>query len=301
LLLGCTLPFAPEFAPRLAVNMALGQRSLSPRLASLCADVDEIRVAVIRANLLTTQDLGSLAMDADIAADKLKLSTPARALFAPIFAITKARAECNDEERMNQMLDVLNGEGQLIMRRPRADVHRLGFWHRAVNVWIICTSTSRVLMGQRSMSKDMDPRRWTCVCGRVPSGELSYNAAAERLHAEFSIKDLPDDQLSLMFSLKCPRKFHKGIFTGQDDGAWIDVYVACLNEEIPVEKLHLDVRAKQAAKYVPLLELQRSYELEDENYVIPTNAEYCKKLFHYLKKTCEAKASASPLALTALA
>lgn len=167
-------------------------------------------------------------------------------------------------------------------------VHRQGFWHRAVNVWILCTSTSRVLIGQRSVSKDVDKGKWTCVCGRVPSGELSHTAAVERLEEEFSIRDLPDEQVSLIFSMKCPRKITTGIFAGQDDGAWMDVYVAVLKEEIPIEKLHLDVRAKQAAKYVSLEDLQRNLEVKDDKYVVPSNPEYTKKLFHHLRKTCQA-------------
>eukprot|EP00427_Karlodinium_veneficum_P032915 CAMPEP_0169187462 /NCGR_PEP_ID=MMETSP1016-20121227/2936_1 /TAXON_ID=342587 /ORGANISM="Karlodinium micrum, Strain CCMP2283" /LENGTH=279 /DNA_ID=CAMNT_0009263421 /DNA_START=50 /DNA_END=889 /DNA_ORIENTATION=+ len=276
------------------------QRSFSPRLAALCADSphsDEIRAAVTKANLLTTQDLGSLAMDADLAADKLKLSPAARGDFAGIFAITKARAESCDEERMHVMLDVLNGEGQLIMRRPRCDVHRQGFWHRAVNVWVLCAPTGRVLMGQRSQSKDVDPLKWTCVCGRVPSGELSHTAAVDRLEEELSIRDLPDDQVSLIFSMKCPRKIENGLFAGHDDGAWIDVYVAVLREEIPIEKLHLDVRAKQSAKYLAVADLKRALLQQDEgdDFVIASNPEYNPRLFHYLRKTCEAWQTIRPM------
>jgi isopentenyldiphosphate isomerase len=244
---------------------------------------------------MTTQDLGSLAMDADLAADKLKLSPAARGHFASIFAITKVRAENCDQERMHIVLDVLNGEGQLIMRRPRCDVHRQGFWHRAVNVWILCTSTQRVLIGQRSVSKDVDPWKWTCVCGRVPSGELSHTAAVDKLEEEFSIKGLPDEQVSLVFSMKCPRKFTNGLFVGQDDAAWMDVYVAVLKEEIPIERLHLDVRAKQTAKYVSLADLQTSLESKEEEFVIPSNPEYVSKLFKYLRKTCEAWQAVRPV------
>jgi isopentenyldiphosphate isomerase len=269
-------------------------RSISPHLASLCKDNDEILAAVVNANLMTSQDLGSLAMDADLAADKLKLSPIARGQFASIFAITKARAEDCDQGRMQTVLDVLNGEGQLIMRRPRCDVHRQGFWHRAVNVWILCTSTSRVLMAQRAICKDVDKGKWTCVCMRVPSGELSHTAAVERLEEELSIRDLPDEQVSLIFSMKCPRKFTTGIFSGQDDAAWVDVYVAVLKEEIPIEKLHLDVRAKQAAKYVSLADLKQSLESQDEQYVIPSNPEYVPRLFHHLRKTCEAWQAIQP-------
>lgn len=268
---------------------------MSPGLAALCEESEEITSAVMRANLMTTQDLGSLTMDADLAADKLKLSPAARGHFASIFAITKARAETVDQSRMQIMLDVLNGEGKLIMRRPRCDVHRQGFWHRAVNLWILCPLTSRVLIAQRSASKDVDPEKWTCVCGRVPSGGDSHNTAHGSLESELSIRDLPDDQVSLVFSMKCPRKITTGLFSGQDDTAWMDVYVALLKEEIPIERLHLDVRAKQAAEYMPLDDFQRALERKDAEYVIPSNPEYAPKLFRYMHKTCQAWQALRPV------
>merc|ERR1739848_657513 len=138
-------------------------------------------------------------------------------------------------------------------------------------------------------------RKWTCVCGRVPSGELSHTAVVERLDEEFSIKGLPDEQVSLIFSMKCPRKFSNGLFAGQDDAAWMDVYVAVLQEEIPIERLHLDVRAKQTAKYVYVSDLQRALESQDDEFVIPSNPEYAPKLFHYLRKTCEAWQAIQPM------
>lgn len=113
------------------------------------------------------------------------------------------------------------------------------------------------------------------------------NSAIERLKTQFAIAVVPDQQIALKFSLKCPKKITKGIFDGHHDGAWVDAYVACIDEEIPIERLHLDVRATQSAKYVTLAELQAAYEGKDESFVHPTNDEYVKKLIHHLKKTCK--------------
>lgn len=271
--------------------MASGD-DLSPRLAALCADHDEIREAALRAGILTTQELGALGTNADVVATMLRLGTAARSHFGHIFAIAKARADGADQERLGQRLDVLNAEGHLIMTRPRGDVHRQGFWHRAVNIWPICPSTLRVLVGQRAVSKDTDALRWTCACGRVSSGDLSMNTAVDCLAAEFSIRAVPDEQISLAFTLKCPRRITRGLFAGQLDGAWIDVYLMVLDQEIPVERLLLDVRAKQAAKYVSLDELERALAAKDDNYVIPTNDEYTDKLVRYLRRMCRARRAA---------
>eukprot|EP00927_Polykrikos_kofoidii_P050671 TRINITY_DN44565_c0_g1_i1.p1 TRINITY_DN44565_c0_g1~~TRINITY_DN44565_c0_g1_i1.p1 ORF type:complete len:303 (+),score=53.92 TRINITY_DN44565_c0_g1_i1:120-1028(+) len=267
------------------------ERTLSPRLAALCENHAEIQKAVVSANLVNSRDLGAFALDGDVAAQRLMLSEESRAPFANIFAITKTRAEGGDEERMGMMLDVLNAEGEIVMQRPRGDVHRHGFWHRAINVWVVCTKTSRVLIGKRAESKDVDPCKWTCVCGRVPKGELSMNAAAERLDTEFSIDVELDRQLSLAFSMKCPKPIPQGIFRDQQDGALIDVYLARLDEEIPVEKMQIDPRHKQLARYISIDELQLLWDCRDPNYVLPPNAEYSKKLFHYLRVACRSPES----------
>eukprot|EP00929_Paragymnodinium_shiwhaense_P070641 TRINITY_DN35782_c0_g1_i1.p1 TRINITY_DN35782_c0_g1~~TRINITY_DN35782_c0_g1_i1.p1 ORF type:complete len:312 (-),score=51.72 TRINITY_DN35782_c0_g1_i1:176-1111(-) len=266
--------------------MAEAERCFSPRLGALCQGHESIAVALAQAEILSTQDLSAFAPDADIACDRLKLPEDLRGEFVTIFCITKARDEGTDEERMNVFLDVMNAEGDILFKKTRGDIHRNGFWHRAMNVWLICPSTSRVLMGQRSASKDMDPRKWTCVCGRVPTGELSMTATLDRLVDEFSIEVEPDTQLSLIFSMKHKKTITRGFFAGQEDATWLDIYVAQMNDEIPVEKLQLNPKAKQAAKWISLEELQRAILQKDDNYVqLPTD-EYAKKLLHYLKTVC---------------
>jgi len=270
-------------SPLCAWSMA--QYHLSPRLAQLCADHTQLADTILSSGLRTTQDLGTLAEDADVAAAKLKVPDGLRATFAEVFAVAKGRASAESEERMHMPLDVLNNEGHLVMTRPRHEIHRQGFCHRGVNVWVICPSSERVLLGQRCMSKDHDPRKWTCVCGRVPAGELSYNAAVDKLADEFNIAD--GAQVDLMFSMKCQKRMTKGVFAGQTDSVWLDVYVAVLQAEVPVHRILLNVKAKQAASYVPLADLARSFEVQDPSYVHPPNEEYTKKLLHYLEKTCE--------------
>mmetsp|Transcript_37975 Transcript_37975/g.80741 ORF Transcript_37975/g.80741 Transcript_37975/m.80741 type:complete len:283 (+) Transcript_37975:71-919(+) len=277
-----------------------GQGALSPRLGRLVGGNAEIYDALLKAGLCTTQDLGTLGMDVDTAAKRFGLSLPARAVFADIYVIAKAKSDGRDEERMAMELDVLNAEGDIIMTRPRCDVHSQGFWHRVVHVWVVCPSTQRVLLGQRAVSKEIDPHRWTCACGRVPAGELSMTTAVARLATEFSIHVDPGpssseaEEISLIFRMKCPREMETGIFAGQFDGAWVDVYTAILDEEIAVERLHLSVRDKQAAKYVTLQELETAYASSDPNYVMPMNPEYTKRLLHYMKKACN-KAQLAPL------
>jgi len=241
--------------------------------------------------VFTTQELSNFGVDAEEVAIRLGLSLPAQKAFANVFACVRDRASGHAEARMQQMLDVLNDSGQLIMRRTRADVLSKGFWYRAVNVWAVCPRTSRVLVGQRAVSKDMDPDKWTCVCSRVPSGDMSMNVAVEQLHQELGITAVPDEGVSLAFSLKTSREITRGLFSGQTDKTWTDVYVARLEEEVPLQVVHLDVRAKRAAKYVEVSELEKALMEKDDSFVIPASEEYTRKLIRHLKRMCaDAKA-----------
>lgn len=196
-----------------------------------------------------------------------------------------AEKDPEHEEKMNMMLDVLDTEGHFIMSKPRSVVHRQGFWHRALTLWVVDLKSKSVLIGQRPTSKDIDPGRWTCVTGRVRSGQLSISAALEQLEGETSIKmsDAVHGDVQLMFSIKCAREIENGIFAGQRDATWLDVYAAVLRDTIPIEQLKLDTKDKQAIRYIKISELKEAYERKDPEFVIPSNEEYTKKLFHYLE------------------
>ncbi|CAK0791382.1 unnamed protein product [Prorocentrum cordatum] len=271
--------------------------SLSPRLASLVADNAELQDALLLNKCLTTQELATAGSDAEDAARRLGLSLPGQEAFVSIFAFVREKANIRTDERMKQMLDVVNESGELIMRRPRCEVLSKGFRYRAVNVWALCPKTGRVLIGQRAVAKDMDPDKWTCVCCRVPSGELSMNVAAEQLSQEFGIEVALDTHMSLAFSLKTEREITRGLFSGHVDKTMTDVYVATLDEEVPLQLVHLDVRVMRAAKYVEVADLEKALVEKDSSFVTPPSEEYSRKLIQFMRRMCrEVGAVAKPSA-----
>jgi len=141
-------------------------------------------------------------------------------------------------------------------------------------------------VGQRAVGKDMDADKWTCVCCRVPSGELSMNVAAEQLSQEFGIEAALDTNISLAFSLKGEREITRGLFSGHVDKTLTDVYVARLDEEVHLQLVHLDVRVKRAAKYVEVAELEKALVEKDSSFVTPTSEEYARKLIQFMKRMC---------------
>jgi len=78
-----------------------------------------------------------------------------------------------------EIFDVVNERDEVIDRKPRSEVHRLGLLHRAVHV-LVFNSRSEVFLQKRSMTKDREPGKWdSSTSGHLDSGE-DYDAAAVR-------------------------------------------------------------------------------------------------------------------------
>jgi isopentenyldiphosphate isomerase len=82
-----------------------------------------------------------------------------------------------------EIFDVVNDRDEVIDRKPRSEVHRLGLLHRAVHV-LVFNSRGRIFLQKRSLKKDRQPGLWdSSASGHVDSGE-DYDACAVRELAE---------------------------------------------------------------------------------------------------------------------
>ena len=78
-----------------------------------------------------------------------------------------------------EIFDVVNDRDEVIDRRARSEVHRLGLRHRAVHV-LVFNARGQVFLQKRSRKKDRQPGLWdSSASGHVDSGE-DYDAAVVR-------------------------------------------------------------------------------------------------------------------------
>jgi len=78
-----------------------------------------------------------------------------------------------------EIFDVVNERDEVIDRKSRREVHRLGLKHRATHV-LVFNSRDEVFLQKRSMKKDRQPGLWdSSASGHVDSGE-DYDACAVR-------------------------------------------------------------------------------------------------------------------------
>lgn len=77
------------------------------------------------------------------------------------------------------IFDVVNERDEVIDRKPRGEVHRLGLLHRAVHVQVF-NARGQIFLQKRSMKKDRQPGLWdSSASGHVDSGE-DYDTTAVR-------------------------------------------------------------------------------------------------------------------------
>jgi isopentenyldiphosphate isomerase len=87
----------------------------------------------------------------------------------------------------NEILDVVNGSDEVIDRRPRHEVHRLGLKHRAVHV-LVFNARGEVFLQKRSMKKDTAAGLWdSSASGHVNSGEDYDPCAMRELREEIGL------------------------------------------------------------------------------------------------------------------
>ncbi len=86
-----------------------------------------------------------------------------------------------------EIFDVVNERDEVIDRKPRREVHRLGLLHRATHV-LVFNSRGEVFLQKRSMKKDRQPGVWdSSASGHVDSGEDYDTSAARELREEIGL------------------------------------------------------------------------------------------------------------------
>jgi isopentenyldiphosphate isomerase len=87
-----------------------------------------------------------------------------------------------------EIFDVVDKHDQVIGRKSRNEVHRLGLMHRAVHV-LVFNNRGQIFLQKRSMKKDRQPGVWdSSASGHVDSGEDYDSCAVRELSEELGFR-----------------------------------------------------------------------------------------------------------------
>lgn len=78
-----------------------------------------------------------------------------------------------------EYFEVFDDQGHLCGLVPRAEVHRLGLWHRSADIWVYSRDGS-LLLQRRAQHKDLFPGCWDYSVGEHLRPGESYLAGARR-------------------------------------------------------------------------------------------------------------------------
>ena len=101
---------------------------------------------------------------------------------------------------MTEYFDWVDCHDRVIGVTTREDAHRLNLFHRAVHLYIRGEHGGLILQ-KRSLSKDLEPGRWTVSCsGHVDRGESFKEAAVREMEEELGVSIESSSLVDLLYA-----------------------------------------------------------------------------------------------------
>jgi isopentenyl-diphosphate Delta-isomerase len=118
-----------------------------------------------------------------------------------------------------ETFDVVNEHDEVIGRRTRSEVHRLGLMHRAVHV-LLFNSRGQVFLQLRSMKKDRQPGVWdSSASGHVDSGEEYDTCVVREVREELGVTlETPLEKLYKFPASAETDQEHVWVYRGRSEG-----------------------------------------------------------------------------------
>jgi len=101
-----------------------------------------------------------------------------------------------------EIFDVVDEYDNVVDRRPRPEVHRLGLRHRSTHL-LVFNRKGQVFLQKRSMTKDENPGQWdSSVSGHVDSGETYDDCVVREAKEEIGLDVTDTPELLFKFDAR---------------------------------------------------------------------------------------------------
>ena len=157
--------------------------------------------------------------------------------------------------------------------KPRAEVHRDRNWHRSVHVWVVDRFQKKVVLQQRSATKDTFPNRWDIsAAGHIEAFSESVESAIRELAEELGLS-ATESELAFIFTIPAAQAELGGC------NCFEDVYVLLRTES--ETNFHVGEAEVSAVRWESWDTLRRRLNEEHNDEYVPRTAKYTEALFAY--------------------
>ncbi len=164
---------------------------------------------------------------------------------------------------MEELYDVVDENNNLLgFSKTKTEVHKEGYWHRAVHVWVI-NQNGEILVQKRTAIKTFSPNLWDMsMGGHISAGEEPIESAVRELKEELGL-DVSQKSLDYIYLDKHEVILHNGIER-------LFHYVYIVRTALPVENFKIQEEEVAEIKYISLSEFEqevkKSSKVMDEPY-----------------------------------
>lgn len=107
----------------------------------------------------------------------------------------------NTAQNPDELFDVVDKNDCVVGQAARAEVHRLGLFHRAVHIFVF-DAVGNMILQKRALAKDTAPGLLSTSCaGHVDSGENYDSSAIRELEEELGISEEAAKNLHFLFAM----------------------------------------------------------------------------------------------------
>ena len=149
----------------------------------------------------------------------------------------------------DELVDLVDEHDRVLGTVTRSEMRRSEAWHRAVYVMVL-DRAGRVLLQQRSFTKDLAPGAWDIGAGGVVSAGETYDDAARReLAEELGVRDVVLEPLGVVRFEGSGLRLHGRVYLAVHDGP----FTFDDGEVLRIEWVEADVVARVIAErpFVP--------------------------------------------------
>lgn len=176
---------------------------------------------------------------------------------------------------MPKLIDVLSPAGLRTGEiLPRAEIHRLGKYHRAIHLYLL-NSENELMLQRRALTVDNFPGTLSIsVLGHVDAGETSASTVRREIEEELGL-DASSLRIDFLFSYLSEATLAEDYI----DRQFNDVYLT--RAELDPAQLRFDPAEVAEIVFVPL-ERFRAMLADPASKLAPVYAAECGDLFYFL-------------------